>query len=291
MINIHLGADGTTQWVKFSDLVANVGLEEKSARQKCDAAGIAREVITDDRRAKYIRLSDVAAFFRQYSRPTQEQQAAFDRILLVGLHGEDADFHQPIHSGTNEKDSGEMPDNIGRMEPKTFRNFSGKNDKKPGVAPSKRWATFLQNGGQYTGDFYASPLFAYFILTAFLSVQAALHANAAWKLVPDVPWWEVLALVALVQMVVLVGTIHSKLFGDSPGRYWAFLGVFALYDTALNACNFFWQFIPVNLYDPSLPWTTKVQGTTALIIRSALTIGFPVATVFYAWLVKKIRQA
>ena len=288
MINIHLSADGT-QWVKFSDLVADAGLEEKSARQKCDAAGIAREVITDDRRAKYIRLSDVAAFFRQYSRPTPEQQSAFERILLVGTPVEDADF-DPILTGTNMRNAEEMPGSIGRNEAKTFRNFSGKQEKKAGITPGKRWAAFLQNGGQYIGDFYASPLFAYIILTAFLSVQAALHANAAWKLVPDVPWWEVLALVALVQMVVLVGTIHSKLFGDSPTRYWAFLGVFALYDTALNACNFFWQFTPVNLYDPALPWATKVQGITALIIRSALTIGFPVATVFYAWLVKKIRQ-
>lgn len=255
-------------WVKWAELLDAAGLTDaKAAAEKCDAAGIAREPIGSDRRVKYIQVPEIPAFFQQYTRPTAEQSGAFARILSeLGLT-EDVEF-SPIAPET----SGEKPGKKNGDSPPKKPGNGGKNAGNT----LEKWRVFLRTSGDVAGEFYASPFFAYLVLSVFLGGQAALHANAAWRSLPGIPAWEVLLLAVLMQLVVLIGTMHSSFFGASWG-YWVFLGAFALYDTAMNYCNFFYDF------------QAGVDSWVSLTVRLALTVGFPLATLFYASLVKKIR--
>lgn len=273
----HIGPDAMTPWVYFSDLLAEAGIsDEKKARTTCDDAGIERVAIGDDARRKAIQVADIPAFFRAFPRPTPEQAAAFSRILAeLGLA--DAEFPETAPDG-NAGDPPQTPGKSPGKSPKSVGNVAG---KKPGIAGFS-WPYFLDNAGKHVGDFYASPLFAYLVLTGFLAVQAFLHGNAATAGLPNIPAWELYALTVLMQLVVLIGTMHSSKFFGAAWEYFVFIGAFAVYDTAMNACNFF-----VGFSDQA---PTPVLWWIGLVMRLALSIGFPMATVFYAFIVKKIRQ-
>lgn len=270
----HYGPDSTTRWVYFSDLQAEAGIsDEKKARKTCDDAGLERVAIGVDMRRKSVQVSDVPAFFRAFARPTPEQSAAFTRIL--------SELNLP-DAGQPEQTPDSLPDKLPGKPPAKSSKPSGETAGKSPAKKAAKWPVFLENAGQVVGDFYASPLFAYSVLTGFLAVQAFLHGNAATALLPSIPAWELYALTVLMQLVVLIGTMHSSRFFGSAWGYFVFMFMFAVYDTAMNACNFF-----VGFSDKA---PTPVLWWIGFVMRLALSIGFPVATVFYAFIVKKIRQ-
>ena len=104
---------------------------------------------------------------------------------------------------------------------------------------------------------------------------------------PNLPKWEILALSVLMQSIVLLGTVNANFFKKDRQYQW-FLAGFATYDMLMNACNFFYGYDPtVFTQNAALPQV--IIGITNLGIRTGFTVTFPLATVFFAALVKKMR--
>lgn len=270
------------QWILFTEVLNAANLSDpKAAISKCEQVpAIERTALPGfDQRERYIRVRDVPTLLGRYRRISPEQTAAFSRILshLPGDNaGRKSDAPPEENAGNSSFNSASKPE---RNAPKQGRKSVG----NAGNYPWKSW-------GEYWGEFYASSLVAYIALTGLVVALAVLHASAAWRMLPDLPKWEILALSVLMQSIVLVGTVNANFFkGDTEYRW--FLAGFASYDMLMTACNFFYGYDPTVLTVGKSTLPQMIIGVTDLGIRIGFTVGFPLGTIFFASLVKKMRTA
>lgn len=301
---LHIEVDESgTPWVSFSSLLAAAGIgDAKSAGEKCDRENPAlerRPLPGLDQRRIFIRCADVAAFFRRYRRPTPEQSGAFIRVLQEirrqfpgqvpeDLTGKSGLFEVP----RPEIGPDNTPDNAGApikppprnpaIRPQQPRPESRRN---PANSPDNWWDRI----GKTWGDLYASALLVYLALTGIVLAQAVLHGLAFGTRVPKMPLGVVLFLSLLIQSVILVGTVHSRFF-QRGGQYGVFLAGFAVYDLVMCASNFFTGYDPTTLLDAGASWPVKIAAVCDLGIRMGFTVGFPLGTVFFASLVKRLHN-
>ncbi len=266
-------------WVLFSEVLNAAKLADpKAANKKCEIAPVIERIPLPgfDQRERYIRLQDIPALLKRYRRISPEQNAAFHRILsqlAPGIDGEKT-------GQTSADNVANFPINKSPKPERAPVNPVRKSGLNTGTSIWKTW-------GDNWGDFYASPWVAYLALTGLVVALAVLHASAGWRMLPNLPKWEILALSVLMQSIVLVGTVNANFFKEDRQYRWFLIG-FASYDMLMSACNFFYGYDPTVLTGTStLPQV--IIGITDLGIRLGFTVAFPLATVFFAALVKKMR--
>lgn len=271
--NTETTAEGHS-WVLFSEVLslAMIG-DAKTANDKCR---IQPEIPVlplphHDQRAKYIKKEDIPRLFSRYARLNSEQSQAV-ALILQSIAPDNA----PGDSPDNVSDT---PDNY----PGKRRPDKNKTGGKPAINFQDRW---WNTWGNSLGDVYRSPLVAYLAFTAMVVSLAILHTTGAWRILPGLPWWDMPVLSFLMQSIILVGTFNAHHFFQKAGAYYLFLGVFALYDLVMSACNFFYGYDPTKL---SGNGQQLVVAIIDLALRAGLSIGFPVGTLFFALLVKRIR--
>ncbi len=272
---------GGEQWILFTEVLNAANLSDpKAAIAKCEQEPVIERTALPgfDQRERYIRLGDIPALLKRYRRISPEQTAAFSRILSQ-LPGNNAGSYPAPVSGGNAGNSQPQP------TPKQERTAPKQARKPGGNAGSIAWNTW----GDNWGDFYASPLVAYLALTGLVVALAVLHASAGWRMLPTLPKWEILALSVLMQSIVLVGTVNANFFKGEQQYSW-FLAGFSIYDMVMSACNFFYGYDPTVLTNGYATLPQVIIGVTDLGIRTGFTVAFPLATVFFAALVKKIRS-
>ena len=287
-------------WLIFTELLQKAGrLDAKTANEYADTLGIERSTLPGNKLRKYIRITDVPRLLGKYSRPNPAIEALLSSLESLGYPG----YITPLISSdtpdilqsTPANNAGYPGNSTPAFPPATPDKNPGNSGKKHGVpqpCPAKKhgvkWRADWNAWGNAWGEFYASPFAAYFALTALVIAQAWLHASGVWRRIPTLPVWEVLVLTALMQSVVLIGTVNSRrFFGEKSGGYWWFIGGFAVYDVLMGACNFFIGYDPTDLIN-AVPWPVRIAAITDLGFRVGFSLGFPAATVFFAALVKKI---
>ncbi|MEZ4941797.1 MAG: hypothetical protein R3D58_13035 [Saprospiraceae bacterium] len=273
-------------WVLFTDLLNAANLSDpKAANTKCEIEpAIERTALPGfDQRERYIKMRDIPAFLGRYRRLSPEQSTAFARILS----GFDSDIKNELSEQLPSENAGTSDNNAQsyRAMPRQMRGvYPANTARKPG---QNARSNTLKAWGEKWGEFYASPLVAYLALTGLVIALAVLHASAGWRMLPNLPKWEILALSVLMQSIVLVGTVNANFFKKDRQYQW-FLAGFATYDMLMSACNFFYGYDPtVFTRNAALP--DVIIGITDLGIRTGFTVAFPLATVFFAALVKKMR--
>jgi hypothetical protein len=247
------------EYLPLSHLLDLLGIDPKTAKQKAGENNIPLHKNADDGRIVTICRRDIARFIGIFPKKISE----INREKIAEVIGKELEL---------------QPDN--KPETKPENKSGNKNGKNPEIKSGNNPAKWHFVFGEKIGDFYASTFFAYFVLSTILLIQAILHAQAAAFFLPFLNLAELLIIVFGIQMVVLVGTMHSQKFGGDKS-YWSFLAAFALYDAVMNGCNLFRSF-EMN----ARPTLLDIVGLT---IRITLTFGFSLATVYYAILIKKIR--
>lgn len=256
MINIE-GKD----YLPLADLIGLMNIDPKTAKQKAGENNIPLYKNAPDGRVVTICKEDIPRLIFLFPKKITDENREKIRELIGEIPGN----FPPI------PDIPDIPNNSPKNNP---NKKEVKNPVKNGMA-----GYFLL--GEKIGDFYASNFFAYTVLSLILIIQAILHAQAAAWFLPFLHFTELWIIVSGIQMVVLVGTMHSRKFGGN-NAYWLFLTAFAIYDAVMNACNFFREY-----QWPAYPTLGDYIG---IIIRLTLTFGFSLATVYYAILIKKIRN-
>lgn len=267
-------------WVLLTEVLNAANLSDpKAAIAKCEQAPIIERTALPgiDQRERYIKMEDVPLLLSRYRRISPEQNAAFARILSYISNGHDANDTKPIP----DKNPAEPPIFPPIKPGRDTNKPSSKIGRSPGGSIWKTW-------GEKWGEFYASPFVAYSALTGLVVALAVLHASAGWRMLPGLPKWEILALSVLMQSIVLVGTVNAHFFRQDSQFRWFLVG-FASYDMLMSACNFFLGYDPTVLTVGSSTLPQVIEGIADLGIRIGFTLGFPLATIFFAALVKRIR--
>lgn len=262
-------------WVLLTEVLNAANLSDpKAAIAKCEQEPIIERTALPgiDQRERYIKMEDVPLLLSRYRRISPEQNAAFARILSF--------FDDDAINPTPGNNPGEHPITPPIKPGRDTNKVPAKTGRNPGVSIWKIW-------GEKWGEFYASPFVAYSALTGLVVALAILHASAGWRMLPSLPKWEILALSVLMQSIVLVGTVNANFFRQDSQYRWFLFG-FASYDTLMSACNFFYGYDPTVLTGYA-PLPRVIEGIADLGIRTGFTLGFPIATVFFAALVKRIR--
>ena len=203
--------------------------------------------------------------------------------------------------GTPDNSADEKPDNPTPTPDKKRINPLSSTDKSADKA-AKSSAQAIGERLDFIGDVIeavlSSKAFLFFCALALIALQSLLHA-AVWQ--PERPGTHILeafGLTLLVQLIVLLMTVHAERLSKSRWTYRIMLGAYVLYDFGMNAVAFF-QSADLSAYGGYVvyrgqwvkaTWHDQFRLTLSLILRFLVAAALSGGTAFFAVLLRTFRK-